>query len=73
MEITDNRIKKVQSIKCQKNERNTKRNRVLPKKLGFFALLLVGLTSIFPLTAIAAAPTFNGAILRVVLTSDTRQ
>ena len=38
--------------------------------LGFFALLLVGLASIFPLTAIAAAPTASGAILRVVLISD---
>ncbi len=87
MEVTDNRIKKIQSIKavgsCQKNVQNTKRNRVLRKKLGFFALnfnmgvtvttvllLLVGLTSVFPLTAIAAAPTASGAILRVVLTSD---
>ena len=56
MEITDNRIKNMQSIKCQKNKRNTKRNRVLPKKLGFFALLLVGLTSIFPLTSTEAVP-----------------
>ena len=91
MEITDNRIKKVQSIKCQKNVRSTKRNRVFPTplrregrqappfaaplvrgvKLGFFALLLVGLTSIFPLTAMANnAPVFNGAIVKVLLSSS---
>ena len=72
MEITDNRIKNV-----------TKRNRVFSSKLGFFArnlnmikaittalLLLVGLTSVFPLTAMANnAPTFNGAIVKVALVS----
>ena len=71
MEITDNRMKKIQSIKYQKNVQNTKRNRVLNKKLGFFALLLVGLTSIFPLTAIANnAPVFNGTIVKVLLSSS---
>ena len=72
MEITNNRIKNI-----------TKINRVFPKKLGFFTLnlkmiktvttallLLLGLASIFPLTAMAAAPAFNGAILRVVLASN---
>ncbi len=54
MEVTDNRIKKIQSIKA----------------VTTALLLLVGLTSVFPLTAIAAAPTASGAILRVVLTSD---
>ena len=56
----------MQSIKCQKKVQSTKRNRVFPTppaklpfaaplvrggKLGFLALLLVGLTSIFSLTA----------------------
>jgi len=71
MEITDNRMKKIQSIKCQKNVQSTKRNRVLKKKLGFFALLLVGLASVFSLPAIAAAPTSEGTIVKVAL--DTSQ
>ena len=54
MEITDNRIKNMQSIKT----------------VTTALLLLLGLASIFPLTAMAAAPAFNGAILRVVLASN---
>ena len=54
MEITDNRIKKVQSIKT----------------VTTALLLLVGLASIFPLTAMAAAPTFDGVIVKVLLSSN---
>ena len=51
MEITDNRIKSIQSIKT----------------VTTVLLLLAGFASIFPLTAIAAAPTSNGTIVKVAL------
>ena len=64
MKTTHNRTKIV-----KKQIQNMKRNRVLKKKLGFFALLLVGLTSIFPLAAIAdnQPPQAVGAIVPVTL------
>ena len=67
MKTTNNRTKIVGSHKNQMQ--NMKRNRVLKKKLGFFALLLVGLTSIFPLAAIAEnqPPQAVGAIVPVTL------
>ena len=67
MEITDKQTEIVGSHKEQMQ--NMKRNRVLKKKLGFFALLLVGLTSIFPLPAIAdnQPPQAVGAIAPVTL------
>ena len=63
MKTTNNRTKIVMQ--------NMKRNRVFLEKLGFFALLLVGLTSIFPLPAIAdnhnQPPQAAGAIAPVTL------
>ncbi len=67
MKTTNNRTKIVGSHKTQMQ--NMKRNRVFSEKLGFFALLLVGLTSIFPLSAIAdnRPPQAVGAIVPVTL------
>ena len=58
MEITDNRVKNIQAIKT----------------VTTTLLLLVGFASIFPLTAVANnAPTFNGAIVKVLLSSSVSQ
>ena len=67
MKTTYNRTKIVGSHK--KLIQNMKRNRVFSEKLGFFALLLVGLTSIFPLIAIAdnQPPQAVGTIVPVTL------